>query len=82
MINITCNNCKQKVEVPMYFYNVYISTHDSHMIREKAEYYRAITSGKAICPNCGTEIRETFYSEISDEDIIRIATEGRRLVND
>ena len=73
MINIICKNCKQKVEVPMYFYDARITTHDSHMVREKDEYYRAIVNGKAICPKCGTEIRETFYSEISDKDIIKIA---------
>ena len=81
MISITCNKCKQEVEVPMYFYDAHINTLDSHMVRER-EYYRAVVSGKAICPYCGTEIREIFYSEISDEDIIRIATKGRRLVND
>ena len=75
-MRITCKHCKQEVEVPMYFYNSRI-TSDSFLQFGTVEY-KAFVDGKAICPVCGTEIRETFCSTISTDDIIWLATGERR----
>ena len=75
-MKITCKHCKQEVEVPMYFYNARITT--EAYLQLNAEEYRAIINGKAICPLCGTEIREIFHSRISSEDILWLATGERR----
>lgn len=75
-MKITCKNCKQETEVPMYFYNTRITTET--YARLGAQEYKAFVDGKAICPLCGTEIREIFHSRISSEDIIWLTTGERR----
>ena len=72
MIQITCNKCKEEVVVPLYFYDVRILVEDNpmNMYRE----YTASAIGKAICPQCGNEIREHCRYPIFDKDIIELAT--------
>lgn len=72
MNRITCNHCKQDVDVAMYFFGARITTHDS-MFAIGEQYYEAIVNGKAICPLCGKEILEIFHSEIGVNDIIALA---------
>jgi hypothetical protein len=74
-MKVICNNCKQEVEVPMYFYDERLTTTRSHL--QLIGEYEASINGMAICPFCGNTIRETFHSMISKEDIIRLATNGR-----
>ena len=71
-MKITCNCCKQEVEIPMYFYNERITT-ESYM-QFGTEEYKAFIDGKAICPICGNEIREIFHSTISKKDIVWLIT--------
>ena len=75
-MRITCRHCKQEVDVPMYFYNPRITT-ETFLQLNTAEY-KAFVDGKAICPVCGTEIREIFHSTISTDDIIWLTTRERR----
>ena len=72
-MKITCKSCKQQVEVNMYFYNAEIKVIDD-LDRLGKKLYTATADGKAICPNCGKEIREIFYRFIPDKDIIRFCT--------
>lgn len=72
---ITCKHCKQEVNVPMYFYDAMITTETYLNLHQD---YKAIVNGKAICPACGTEIQEIFYSTISTDDIVWLATGERR----
>lgn len=74
-MRVTCNNCGQKVEVPMYFHNERITT--TSYFQFNTEEYKAFIDGKAICPPCGDTIQEIFHSTISKEDIIWIATKGK-----
>ena len=74
-MRITCNNCKQEVEVPMYFYNERITTTSYHQFGTNE--YKAFIDGEAICPLCGDTIHEIFYSTISKKDIIWITTGER-----
>jgi hypothetical protein len=69
MIEVTCDKCKQKVDVAMYYYDAHITTHDVVDV----QYYRAVVNGKAICSRCGSEIKKTFHSEIPVEAIIKLA---------
>ena len=72
MIQVTCNRCKEEVVVPLYFYDVRIVVEDNptNMNRE----YIASAMGKAICPQCGNEIREHCHCPIFTNDIIDLAT--------
>ena len=70
-MRITCNCCKEEVEVALYFYNQEIAVVDYFPSAEKG--YRAATSAKAICPCCGVEINKRFASEISSNDIVQLA---------
>ena len=72
LIQVTCNKCKEKVDVPLYFYDTRIIIEDdpNTMRRE----YTASAIGKAICPCCGNEIREHCQCPIFYNDIIQFAT--------
>ena len=70
-MRISCRYCKQEVIVPLYFYYARIVSQRNFM---GDEYKLAMVKGKAICPGCGETIDETFQQEISDKDIIRLAT--------
>jgi hypothetical protein len=72
MITITCKHCKNEITVPMYFSDVKI-TNESYMALDAVEY-RAIATGKAICPLCGNEVREICSNVFSRQDIIDFAT--------
>ena len=72
MIDVTCRNCRQETRVPMYFSDARITTERYSTF--DANEYRAIVTGKAICPHCGREINEIFNGLISRSDIIHFAT--------
>lgn len=72
LIKVTCNECKEEVAVPLYFYDVRILTEDEPMCHNKS--YVASAIGKAICPCCGNEIHEHCRNPIFDDDIIALAT--------
>lgn len=72
MIELTCNKCKEKVSVPLYFYDVRILVEDDRI--NMTQYYTASAMGKAICPCCGNEIREHCRNPIFKDDIIELAT--------
>lgn len=72
MIKVTCNRCKEEVVVPLYFYDIRILTEDEPMYHNKE--YVASAMGKAICPQCGNEIREHCRCPIFNDDIIDLAT--------
>ena len=74
-MKIECKNCKQIVDVSPYFYNIHISTHDD--FDTFGPYYKAYVEGTVICPHCGCKIVELFSSEISHEDIIKLALGDR-----
>ena len=76
---ITCQHCKQEVDVPMYFYNHMII--EEHFFLSNATEYKAFVIGKAICPCCGSEINEKFSSIIDDTDIVKLAI-GKEKPND
>ena len=72
MIKVTCNRCKEEVVVPLYFYDVRIVVEDNPVNMQRE--YTASALGKAICPQCGNEIREHCRCPIFDDDIIKLAT--------
>ena len=53
LIKVTCNKCKEKVAVPLYFYDVRILVEDDPMTKRRE--YTASALGKAICPYCGND---------------------------
>ena len=71
-MRITCQNCKEEVDVAMYFYNQLIATEEIFLTQTRE--YEARVRGKAICPCCGSEINETFSSIIPYSKIIELAT--------
>lgn len=77
-MKVTCNHCKLKVEVSMYFYGTEISTRHSDW--HGKTLYIAHTKGKTICPLCGKEFEKDFYNEITDGVIVGLAT--KELNND
>lgn len=70
MIEVDCQNCKQTVEVNMYFSSGKITSNTNI---DDELYYRATVNGKAICPACGIIINKTFCNDINVEDIIKLA---------
>lgn len=72
MIKVTCNRCKEEVIVPLFFYDVRILVEDNPM--DMCRGYTALAYGKAICPQCGYEIREPCRCPIFNDDIIDLAT--------
>jgi hypothetical protein len=72
LIKTTCNQCKEEVFVPLYFYDVRIIVEDDPT--NMARYYTASACGKATCPCCGNEIREHCRNPIFDDDIKDLAT--------
>lgn len=68
---VTCQHCKEEVDVSMYFYN-HMITKEQFLPTDAVEY-KAFVIGKAICPFCGAEINKKFSSIISRKDIIRLA---------
>lgn len=72
MIQVTCNKCKEEVVVPLFFYDVRILVEDNPMTMHRE--YTASALGKAICPQCGNEIREHCCTPIFNDDIIKLAT--------
>lgn len=68
---VTCDKCKEKVEVNMYFYDALIGKEVD--VFWLAEYWEARCRGKAICPCCGTEIHKYYARPIAPSDIIKLA---------
>lgn len=68
---VTCDKCKEKVEVNMYLYNANIVKTSDHF--HLVEYWEARCRGKAICPNCGVEIHKDYARPIETSDIIQLA---------
>lgn len=67
----TCRACRNDVNVPMYFYDIRITT--EVFIPGDANEYRAVALAKATCPRCGEEINEKFSSVITRGDIVWLA---------
>lgn len=72
LIQVTCNKCKEKVNVPLYFYDTRIIVEDDPTTMRRE--YTASALGKAICPCCGNEIREHCKCPIFPKDIEDLAT--------
>lgn len=68
---ITCDKCKEEVQVNMYFYDVNICKESNPFYF--AEYWEACCRGKAICPCCGYEIQRRYVRPIEPNDIIKLA---------
>jgi PHP family Zn ribbon phosphoesterase len=77
MMDIKCDNCKQKSYVALYFYNPRIITYDTTICDGQNQRYDALVTGKAICPRCGLEIIKEFKKEVTKAEIIAIATGGK-----
>jgi hypothetical protein len=72
LIKTVCNKCKEEVSVSFYFYDVCILFDDDPMSTHRG--YTASAWGKAICPCCGSEIREHCHCPIFNDDIKDLAT--------
>lgn len=70
-MRITCEICKEEVDVSMYFYDTRVDK--AQFLPSDPILYRAVTNGRAICPSCGADISKTFSSFISSRDIVRLA---------
>ena len=68
---ITCNYCKEEIDVALYFSDAIITTEENFY--EGYTYYRAQTRGRAICPICGKTIDKRFSEYITKTDIIKLA---------
>lgn len=74
-MKITCNYCKEEVDVAFYFSDALITTEMSFY--EGYTYYRAQARGRTICPACGKTIDKIFTEDITKTDIIKLAIGGR-----
>ena len=75
-MKVCCEKCKAVSDVNMYFYNPHII---SQAYRPgDPEEYKAVVSGRAICPICGYEIDSTFTSFLFTGDIVDLATRNAR----
>ena len=68
---VTCDKCKEEVEVNMYLYDIHI--YKTADIFDYHEYWEAQCRGKAICPCCGVEIHKYYARPIAPSDIIKLA---------
>ena len=71
-MRITCNYCKEEVDVAFYFNDALITTEENFY--EGYIYYRAQARGRAICPACGKTIDKRFTEHITKKDIIKLVT--------
>ena len=71
---VTCNNCKEEVQVNMYLY--YAEIGKNMVAFSDTEYWEARCRGKAICPCCGAEIHKHYSRPIESSDIIKFAIGG------
>ena len=69
---VTCDKCKEEVQVNMYLYDASICKKSD--VFHLAEYWEACCRGKAICPCCGAEIHKYYARPIETSDIIQLAT--------
>lgn len=69
---VTCPRCKEKADIPLYFYDMRIIK-DANLPGDAEDYY-ACARGKYICPHCGFEVVHKFKSMISNADIVVLAT--------
>jgi uncharacterized protein (UPF0212 family) len=72
MHKVKCDCCRDEVRVALYFSNKQIITHEESALNNE-RYYEAVTSGEAICPNCGCNIKKIFKTTISDHNIVKLA---------
>lgn len=72
---VTCDKCKEEVQVNMYFYDASIGKESNPFCF--AEYWEARCRGKAICPCCGVEIHKYYVRPIEPNDIIKLAIGGK-----
>ena len=72
---VTCDKCKEEVQVNMYFYDANIRKESDPFYF--AEYWEARCRGKTICPSCGVEIHKYYARPINPNDIIKLATGGK-----
>lgn len=72
MHKVKCDCCRGEVRVALYFSNKQIITHEESALNNE-RYYEAVTSGEAICPKCGCNIKKIFKTTISDYNIVKLA---------
>lgn len=77
---VTCDKCKKAVGVNMYFFNIKIKQFSDPFLCN-TELYRALCSGKSICPNCGADILKNYSRPIENEDILKLAL-GKEINNE
>ena len=65
MIKLTCNKCKEEVQVSPYFDNCRIKTETWSMY--------AMATAKAVCPCCGAYITQEFKHLLNARDIAELA---------
>ena len=70
-MRITCNYCKEEVDVTLYFSDALIATEENFY--EGYLYYVAHTRGRAICTMCGKTIDKRFSEKITKQAIIKLA---------
>jgi hypothetical protein len=70
---VTCDKCEKTANVNMYFFDIRIKQFSDPFLCN-TELYRATCLGKAICPNCGSDIMKYYSRPIENEDILKIAT--------
>lgn len=78
MVQVKCNNCREDVEVSMYYHDTRVVA--QAMFPSDVKEYVAYTRGKAICPMCGHEIHKEFKESLSTKDIIELAIRKEKLV--
>ena len=71
MKNVTCSECKQKVQVNFYYRGAAIKEEEDHW--NGHEFFTAKVNAQAICPNCGNTISKIYYRGITPEQIIKLA---------
>ena len=76
MYKVSCESCRNEVEVALYFSGKRIISHEKNALNNET-YYEAVCRGTAICPICGCTIEKLFKKTISSKSIVDLAVGGQ-----
>ncbi len=71
---VKCDYCHEEYDAQPFFYGHSIDTR--YNPNSMQYYYTVYVRGKSICPCCGHTVERDYRKEITNGDIVRIATKG------
>lgn len=69
-----CDFCHTEYDTQPFFYAHSIST--KYNPNSMQNYYTVYVRGKSICPCCGHTVEVDYRKQITNGDMVRIATKG------